>query len=115
MEKKNNGPEASNTDKKRYGNPIYYKDFEEMNKPLSELMEGLRREVSRIRGKLFDIKMAYGWEDRIDFIEGGFTCLIVAMASTQKEWEEFELKKMKREPEDKRGNATQAPSSKEDE
>jgi len=77
--------------------PIYYKTIEEMNKPLSELMEELRNDISSIRGKLFDIKMTYGWEDRIEHIEGGLTCMLVAMHSTMKEWEKFEDMKLKEE------------------
>jgi len=73
-------------------NPIYYKNAEEMDKPLSELMEDLRNEVSRIRGKLHDIKSSYGWEDRIEHIEGGLTCMLVAMFGTMEEWKKFEEK-----------------------
>ena len=32
--------------------PIYYKNAEEMDKPLSELMEELRTEIDKTRGKL---------------------------------------------------------------
>lgn len=71
-------------------NPIYYKNVEEMDKPLSVLMEELRNELSRVRGKLSDIKRSYGWEDRIDFIEGGLTCMLVAMYNTMEEWKKFE-------------------------
>ena len=78
--------------KKTEYNPIFYKSKEEMDRPLSELMEELRLEISRIRGKLFDIKHTYGWEDRIDFIEGGLTCMLVAMHSTMEEWKRFETK-----------------------
>jgi hypothetical protein len=73
--------------------PIYYKSNEEMNKPLSELMEELRNEINKVRGKLFDIKNTYGWEDRIEFIEGGLTCMLVSMHSTMEEWKKFEAKK----------------------
>lgn len=31
--------------------PIYYKNAEEMDKPLSELMEELRTEIDKTRGK----------------------------------------------------------------
>lgn len=82
--------------KNKNTNPIYYKNAEEMNKPLSELMEELRRDISNVRGKLHDIKSSYGWEDRIEHIEGGLSCLLIAMYSTMQEWEQFELKQMKR-------------------
>lgn len=78
----------SNKDK----NPIYYKNAEEMNKPLSELMEDLRSDLSKIRGKLFDIKQSYGWDDRIIHLEGGLTCMLVAMYEVMQEWKEFEKK-----------------------
>ena len=73
--------------------PIYYKNAEEMDKPLSELMEELRTDISKVRGKLSDIKRSYGWDDRIEFIEGGLTCMLVAMHSTMEEWKRFEDKK----------------------
>lgn len=73
-------------------NPIFYKSAEEMDKPLSELMEELRRDVSKIRGKLSDIRRSYGWDDRIEHIEGGLTCMLVAMYDTMEEWKRFEEK-----------------------
>jgi len=76
-------------------NPIYYKNAKDMDKPLSELMEDLRTEIDNVRGKLYDIKQSYGWEDRIQFIEGGLTCLLISMHSTTKEWQEFEKIKNK--------------------
>lgn len=76
------------TDKNR--NPIFYKSVEEMNKPLSELMEELRSDLVQIRGKLLDIKYTRGWEDRIEPLEGGLTCMLVAMHETMEEWKKFE-------------------------
>ena len=73
-------------------NPIYYKSVDEMDKPLSELMEQLRTDLGNVRGKLFDIKQSYGWDDRIEHIEGGLTCMLVAMHSTMEEWKRFEDK-----------------------
>lgn len=73
--------------------PIYYKSSEEMNKPLSELMDELSSEIVKVRGKLRDIRHIHGWEDRIDFIEGGLTCILIAMHSTLEEWKEFEIRK----------------------
>jgi len=73
-------------------NPIYYKSAEEMDKPLSELMEELRSDLCKVRGKLHDIKRSYGWEDRIEHIEGGLTCMLVAMYATVEEWQKFERK-----------------------
>ena len=73
-------------------NPIYYKNSEEMAKPVSVLIASLRDDITRIRGKLGDIRHSYGWDDRIDFLEGGLTCMIVAMAYTVDEIREFEKK-----------------------
>ena len=72
--------------------PIFYKDAAEMDKPLSVLVEELRSQVSKIRGKLADIRYSYGWDDRIEHLEGGFTCMLVAMYGTMKEMKEFEDK-----------------------
>ena len=72
--------------------PIFCHNADDMEKPLSMLMDELRSDISVVRGKLFDIKKTYGWDDRIDFLEGGLTCMIVAMSYTQKEWYEFERK-----------------------
>jgi hypothetical protein len=78
--------------KNKHMNPIFYKDAKEMDKPLSELMEELRIDLSKIRGKLSDIKSSYGWDDRIEHIEGGLTCMLVAMYATMEEWKKFEEK-----------------------
>jgi NifU-like protein involved in Fe-S cluster formation len=72
--------------------PIYYKNAEEMDKPLSELMEGLRMEIDKTRGKLHDMKRSYGWEDRIEPLEGGLTCMLMAMYGTMMEFKEYEDK-----------------------
>jgi ribosomal protein S27E len=72
--------------------PIYYKNAEEMDKPMSALIDELRNEISRTRGKLFDIKRSYGWEEQIKTYEGGLTCMISAMANFKKELIEFEQK-----------------------
>lgn len=72
--------------------PIYYKSKEDLDMPLFELMEQLRTDLSNIRGKLGDIKRIYGWDDRISHLEGGLTCMLVAMYQTGVEWQEFEKK-----------------------
>ena len=72
--------------------PIFYKSEEEMEKPLSQLMDELRSDVARVRGKLYDIKSKHGWKDRIEHLEGGLTCMISAMHHTQEEWERYEEK-----------------------
>jgi hypothetical protein len=76
--------------------PIFYKDDSEMDKPLSELMENLRTDITKIRGKLFDIKQSFGWDDRISHLEGGLTCMIVAMYETMRKFKEFEDRQLKK-------------------
>ncbi len=73
-------------------NPIYYKSVEEMDKPISELIDELRNEISRTRGKLHDIKCSFGWDERIEIYKGGLTCMISAMSNFQDELKEFEKK-----------------------
>ena len=73
-------------------NPIYYKSAEEMDKPMSELIEELRCEIDRTRGKLHDIKRSYGWDEWIVTYEGGLTCMISAMHSFKEELEKVEGK-----------------------
>lgn len=74
--------------------PIFYKSTGDLDKPLYELMEQLRTDVSTVRGKLHDIKYTYGWDDRIEHLEGGLTCMIVAMYAIAEEWREFENKSL---------------------
>jgi hypothetical protein len=73
-------------------NPIYYKSKEDLDKPLYDLMEQLRNDISTVRGKLHDIKFTYGFEDRIEHLEGGLTCMLVAMYEIAKEFKDFEEK-----------------------
>jgi NifU-like protein involved in Fe-S cluster formation len=72
--------------------PIYYKNAEEMDKPLSELMEGLRMEIDKTRGKMHDMKRSYGWADRIEPLEGGLTCMLMAMYGVMMEFKDYEDK-----------------------
>lgn len=72
--------------------PIYYKNAEEMDKPLSELMEELRTEIDNTRGKLHDMKRSYGWEDLIEPLEGGLICMIMAMYGTMMDFKKYEDK-----------------------
>jgi len=72
--------------------PIFYKEIGELDKPVNELIEQLRIDLAKIRGKISDIRYMYGWEDRLDYLEGGITCMIVAMNSSREEIKEYELK-----------------------
>lgn len=72
-------------------NPIYYKNSEEMDKPLNILMEELRCDISKVRGKLSDISRSYNVTST-EHLEGGLTCMLVAMHATMMEWKEMEEK-----------------------
>lgn len=71
-------------------NPIFYKSAEEMDKPLTTLIEQLRIDISNIRGKLSDIKMSYGYDDEIETIQGGLTCMVSAMYNTKERFKKIE-------------------------
>ena len=58
--------------------------------PLGETMEKLRNDIDRVRGKLGDIRKAYGWDGRITHLEGGLTCMLVAMHKVGQDWDKFE-------------------------
>ena len=73
-------------------NPLYYKSAEEMDKPMSELIEELRCEIDKTRGKLYDIKRSYGYDEWITNYEGGLTCIISAMHNLKEELEKIEAK-----------------------
>lgn len=78
--------------KNKNRNPIFYKNDEEMDKPMSVLIDELRTELSRTRGKLHDIKLSYGWDEWVENYEGGLTCMISAMSHFQDELKRFEDK-----------------------
>ena len=59
---------------------------------MSELINELRNELSRTRGKLYDIKHSFGWNEWIENYEGGLTCMISAMSNFQDELKKFEGK-----------------------
>lgn len=80
--------------------PIFYENAEEMDKPISELFERLRTDLSKVRGKLSDIQRSYGFEDRIDLFEGGLTCIISAMYNTMSEFKKMEERHKKEEEEE---------------
>lgn len=59
--------------------PIYLTP-EEAAKPFDEAVEKVRNELTRLRGKLYDIaRLNPGWKERVDFAEGGLTCVISAL------------------------------------
>ncbi len=43
-------------------------------------------------GKLHNMKRSYGWEDLIEPLEGGLTCMIMAMYGTMMDFKKYEDK-----------------------
>lgn len=78
--------ERKNKDK----NPVYNQNYEDLDKPMSVLINEIRNELSKTRGKLHDIKFSYGWDDRIQIYEGGITCIISALANLQDDFKKIE-------------------------
>ncbi len=77
--------------------PIFYNSAADMDKPLRVLIEELRSGVSHIRGKISDIRRSYGFNDHLEHLEGGLTCMLVAMYATRNMFIEFENKHHKTE------------------
>lgn len=75
---------------KKY-NLISYKE-EEFDKSISELLECLRSDLAKIRGKVKDIQHNHGYKDRLELFEGGITCIISAMSNSVDEFKKIEEK-----------------------
>lgn len=69
-------------------NPIYF-TVEEMKKPMPVLIEGIRNELSNLRGKLGDLSRV-GWSDRFSAPEGGLTLVIQSLYLVKEEIEKAE-------------------------
>lgn len=63
--------------------PIYYKP-DDLKEPPEVLIERIRRDLGQLRGRLHDIKSAYGWTDRLTTAEEGLT-LVISYLYTIKE------------------------------
>ena len=60
-------------------NPIWLSADESL-KDFHELVEIVRSELTRTRGKIDDIARKFpGWGERVDFASGGLTCIISAL------------------------------------
>ena len=69
--------------------PIYGTDFA---KPLSQLIEDVRKELTQARGHLHDIEFGYpGWKERVDHVSGLLTCGLVALHVSRQEIIQFEI------------------------
>lgn len=63
--------------------PIYGTDF---TKPLSETIEELRNQITKVRGQLSDIGFRHpGWGERVACIEGLMTCGLIALHGVREE------------------------------
>lgn len=63
--------------------PIWGTD---LSRPLSDIIEGLRNDITRIRGSLGDIGRAFpGWGERLEPVEGLLTCGLIALFGVRAE------------------------------
>ena len=63
----------------------------DLTRPLSELIEGLRSDISDVRSKLQDIGWGYtGWAERLESVQGLLTCGLVSLHRTMEEMREHE-------------------------
>lgn len=66
--------------------PIYYKP-DDMKELPEVLIERIRRDLGQLRGRLHDIKFAFGWADRIATAEEGVTLVISYLYNVKEEIE----------------------------
>lgn len=79
---------------KALASPIYGTDF---SVPLSATIEGLRSQITKIRGQLGDIASAYpAWGERTKDVEGLLTCGLATLYGIAKEMREFEVRQADR-------------------
>lgn len=63
--------------------PIYGTD---LTKPRSALMAEWRSQIVTIRGQMNDLGFAFsGWREEMAMLEGGLTCMLIAMHHTLEE------------------------------
>lgn len=68
--------------------PLFGTDF---SVPLSQTVEGLRRDITRVRNQLVDIRGAFpGWGERTKDVEGLLTCGLIALYNMAEEMREVE-------------------------
>lgn len=68
--------------------PIYGTDF---SKPLSVLVEELRSDIAKIRGRMSDISYGYpAWREELDCVEGLLTCGLVTLYGTKEKMVDHE-------------------------
>ena len=63
----------------------------DLSKPLSELVTGIRNDLTKARGELQDIGWGYtGWADRLENVQGLLTCGLIALHGIVEEMKESE-------------------------
>lgn len=63
--------------------PIYGTD---LSKPISELIEDVRKQLIQARGQLWDIGFRYtGWTERLAAVQGLLTCGLVTLHHDKEE------------------------------
>lgn len=66
--------------------PIYVSIQELEDKPPHELIDSIRRDLVRLRGKLTGLYHADAlWEDQLTPAQGGITCVLQSLAGAQEE------------------------------
>lgn len=77
-------------EQRRKMKPIFGTD---VSKPVSELLTGLRNDLTRIRGQLSDIGFYNpGWDERLKPVEGLLTCGLVTMFYEIEEAQKSEIR-----------------------
>ena len=72
--------------------PIYLTK-EEAERDFDEIVETIRWDLTRLRGKLHDVQRMWpGWSERVDMAEGGITCVIMALHDGMTEYKRVHKK-----------------------
>lgn len=72
--------------------PIYLTK-EEAERDFDEIVETIRWDLTRLRGKLHDVQRMWpGWRERVDMADGGITCVIMALHEGVEEYKRVHKK-----------------------
>jgi hypothetical protein len=72
--------------------PIYLTK-EEAERDFDEIVETIRLDLARLRGKIHDVQRMWpGWRERVDMADGGLTCIIMALYSGVEEYKSIHKK-----------------------
>ena len=60
--------------------------YTEIEGPPAELVESVRNDIAKLRGKLGDLTRAYPvWRERVEHAQGALTCVLVALHESMEE------------------------------